>query len=136
MSRTPNPDPHLECHLHRDSTQSTIPRESTVTPVEHPLILAQAQNLQLLSQEPVNKVVEEPTPEEGKHTLESYDEHMDCPLNTPQNPHPNTSGLDLQAILMALARQPDLQPKKRTKGVKEPDLFSGGSPDELRAFIF
>ena len=37
---------------------------------------------------------------------------------------------------MALARRPDLQPKKRNKGVKEPDLFSGGSPDELWAFIF
>ena len=32
---------------------------------------------------------------------------------------------------MALARRPDLQPKKWNKGVKEPDLFSGGSPDEL-----
>jgi len=26
--------------------------------------------------------------------------------------------------------------KKKNKGVKEPDLFSGGSPDELQAFIF
>jgi len=37
---------------------------------------------------------------------------------------------------LTLARRPDPQPKKRNKGVKEPDLFSGGSPDELRAFIF
>jgi len=37
---------------------------------------------------------------------------------------------------MALARRPGSQPKKRTKGVREPDLFSSGSPDELRAFIF
>jgi len=37
---------------------------------------------------------------------------------------------------MVLARQPDSHPKKRNKGVREPDPFSGGSPDELRAFIF
>jgi len=35
-----------------------------------------------------------------------------------------------------LTRQASTQPKKRTKGVKEPDLFSGGSPDKLWAFIF
>jgi len=37
---------------------------------------------------------------------------------------------------MALARRPNSQPKKQNKGVKEPDLFSGGSPNELQAFIF
>jgi len=37
---------------------------------------------------------------------------------------------------MALARQANLQPKKRSKGIKELDLFSGGSSNELWAFIF
>jgi len=37
---------------------------------------------------------------------------------------------------MVLARQPNLHPKKWNKGIKEPDLFSSSSPDELRAFIF
>jgi len=37
---------------------------------------------------------------------------------------------------MALARQANLQPKKRSKGIKKLDLFSGGSDDELWAFIF
>ena len=44
--------------------------------------------------------------------------------------------MDLQAILLGLARRLDAQPRKRNKGVKEPDLFSKGSPDKLRAFIF
>jgi len=44
--------------------------------------------------------------------------------------------LDLQAILLALARQLDPQLKKRNKEVKKQDLFSGGSPDKLQAFIF
>jgi len=35
-----------------------------------------------------------------------------------------------------LTRQASTQPKKRTKGVKEPDPFSGGSPGGLQAFIF
>ena len=38
--------------------------------------------------------------------------------------------------MLVLARQPDPQPKKRNKGVKEPDLFSRGSPNKLQAFIF
>jgi len=37
---------------------------------------------------------------------------------------------------MALARWPDSHLKKRNKGVREPDPFSGGSSDELWAFIF
>jgi len=39
-----------------------------------------------------------------KCILESLDEPSGHPHETTQNPHPNTSGLDLQAILMALAR--------------------------------
>ena len=71
-----------------------------------------------------------------ERTLDSHDQQQDHLRDNSQNPHPDTSGLDLQAILLALARRPDAQPRKRNKGVKEPDLFSGGSPDELRAFIF
>ena len=37
---------------------------------------------------------------------------------------------------MTLARRPDSHLKKRNKGVREPDLFSRGSPDGLQAFIF
>ena len=69
-------------------------------------------------------------------TLDSYDQQQDHPRDNSQNSHPDTSGLDLQAILLALARRPDAQPRKRNKGVKEPDLFSRGSLDKLRAFIF
>ena len=71
-----------------------------------------------------------------EHILESFDKPLDYPHETTQNPHPDTSGLDLQAILMALARWPDSHLKKRNKGVREPDLFSGRSSDELWAFIF
>ena len=35
-----------------------------------------------------------------------------------------------------LARQANPPPKKRHCNIKEPDSFSGGSPDELHAFMF
>jgi len=90
----------------------------------------------LLSQEPVDEIVEDSAPEGVEHTLNSHNQQQDYLCDNSQNPHPDTSGLDLQAILLALARRLDAQPRKRNKGVKEPDLFSGGSPDELQAFIF
>jgi len=90
----------------------------------------------LVSHEPIDEVIEESAPEGVERILEDPHEHSERPTATPLNPLPDFSGVDLQAILMALARRPDSQPKKRNKGVKEPDLFSGGSPDDLRAFIF
>ena len=81
-------------------------------------------------------MVKDSAPEDIEYTLDSHDQQQDHLRNNSQNPHPNTSGLDLQAILLALARWLDAQPRKRNKGVKEPDLFSGGSPDKLQAFIF
>ena len=39
-----------------------------------------------------------------EHTLNSHNQQQDHPCNNSQNPHPDTSGLDLQAILLALAR--------------------------------
>jgi len=95
MSQTPNPDPHLECCLRRDGTQLTIPRESTVTPVERPLTASQARNQRLLSQEPVGGMVEESAPEGTERTLDSPDQQQDHPHDDSQNPHPDISGLDL-----------------------------------------
>jgi len=56
--------------------------------------------------------------------------------NTTHNPFSNTTDLDLRALLLALTNQANNLPKKRNRGIKEPDSFSGSNPDELRAFIF
>jgi len=56
--------------------------------------------------------------------------------NTMYNPFPNTTDLDLHALLLALINQTNNLPKKRNRGIKEPDSFSRGNPDKLRAFIF
>jgi len=74
MSQTLNPDPHLEHHLRRDGVQPIIPRESTVTPIERPLTASQAQNQRLLSQEPVDEIVEDSAPEGVEHTLDSHNQ--------------------------------------------------------------
>lgn len=90
----------------------------------------------MASQKLIDEVIEESAPERMERILEDPYEHSELPTTTSLHPLPNISGLDLQVILIALARQPNLQLKKQNKGVKEPDLFSGRSPNELQAFIF
>jgi len=51
-------------------------------------------------------------------------------------PSPELSNLNLQNALLTIACQIDQHSSKKHRGVKEPDLFNGGSPDELCAFIF
>jgi len=58
----------------------------------------------LLLQEPVDEMVKDSAPEDIEYTLDSHDQQQDHLCNNSQNPHPDTSGLDLQAILLALAR--------------------------------
>jgi len=93
---------------------------------------AQARNQCLASQEPLENILEENTDEDiaapeptllGSPSIES----------TFQN---EISNLELRNALLALARMTTPQTKKKNRAIKEPDPFSGGSPDELRAFIF
>jgi len=51
-------------------------------------------------------------------------------------PSPEVSNLDLQNVLLILACHSGQRSSKRYRGIKEPDLFNGGSLDELHAFIF
>ena len=95
MSRTPIPDPWLECRLRRNGIQPTVPREFTTTPVEHPLTASQAWNLQLVSQEPIDEVIEESAPEGVERILENPHEHLEQPTATSLNPLPDFLGLDL-----------------------------------------
>jgi len=69
----------------------------------------------LPSQELADKVAEELPPEETDCILESHQEYPNCPSEAFQDPPTHIAGLDLQAVLMALARQPNSQPKKRSK---------------------
>jgi len=46
------------------------------------------------------------------------------------------TNLELQTTLLTIARQSNIRPQKKLRVIKEPDPFSGGSPNELRVFIF
>ena len=107
------------------------------TPIERPFTATQARNQWASSLEPNTTDGENPLTEDVTlpATLEE-EEQEPTPTPTPVSP-PAPPGFDLQTLLLALSRQAAPPPqKKRYRGVKEPDPFSGGSPDELRAFIF
>lgn len=132
MSNSPHLDPRLEQRLQRDDTQPMPPRELTLTPVERPLTATQERNMRLASQEPElpeERGIDEAAPE----TPPAPSGLLPGPSHTPS---PNAADLDLRTLLLALANQANNQPKKRNQGVKEPDPFSGGNPNELRAFLF
>jgi len=129
MSTSPNSDPRLERHLRCDSTR---PRELTTTPVEH-FLTATQERRQRTPQLGLENIIEDTPIEENNPTpIEAPDPVTNSVPNTPLN----FGNLDIHALLTALAQQATPLVWKRTKGVKEPDLFSGRSPDELRAFIF
>jgi len=65
------------------------------TPIERLLTASQAWNLQLVSQEPIDEVIEESAPEGVEHILEDPHEHSERPTATSLNPLPDFSGLDL-----------------------------------------
>jgi len=127
MSTTPNPDPRLERRLRRDGTRPSASREFTTTPVERPLTATQEQNQRLSSQEPTPLAPQKPE----ESVVDNYPAPSETPPEPPHNTQPSATTLDLQTLLLALTRQTNNQPKKRTKGIKEPDPFSGGSSDEL-----
>ena len=132
MSNSLHPDSYLERRLQHDGTQPPLPRELTLTPVEQPLTTTQEHNIRLASQDlelPKEREIDEVAPEIPPAS-------SNLMPNTMHNPFPNTADLDLRALLLALTNQANNPPKKRNKGIKEPNSFSGGNPDELRAFIF
>ena len=132
MSTTPNPDPYLEQQLQCNGTRPSAPREFTTTPVEWPFTATQEQNQQLSFQEP--------TPLAPQKPEESIVDNYPAPSKTLSEPlhniQPSAMTLDLQILLLALTRQANNQPKKRNKGIKEPNPFSSSSSDKLQAFIF
>jgi len=52
------------------------------------------------------------------------------------SPPREVSNQELQAALVALAKQSSNHSQKKLWVIKEPDPFSGGGPEELHTFIF
>ena len=67
-------------------------------------------------------------------------EPLTGPPRLPKVPTPSPwaeiTNLELQTILLIIARQSNTRPQKKLRVIKEPDPFGGGSPDEFHAFIF
>ena len=124
MSASPNPDLHLEHCLHHKDTR---PRELTTIPVEHLLTAAQERH-QRTPQLGLENIVENISIEEN---VETPKELPDLTTNLALDVPLNFGNLDIHALLTALVQQAILPVRKRTKGIKEPNLFSGGSPDKL-----
>jgi len=98
MSNSLHPDSRLEQHLQCDSTRPPSPRELTLTLVEWPLIATQERNICLVSQDlelPEESEIDEVTSEIPPALLNLMP-------NTTYNPSPNTTDLDLCALLSAL----------------------------------
>jgi len=131
MSQNPNPDPCLECHVRRDLNCPESVREHTTTPVERPFTVTQAQNQCLNPQEPLKDMAEVITGgglEEGSNNLGPL--LPDLP-ELPLEPQDEISNPELCTVLLSLARNNLPQPQKRHRTIREPNPFSGGSPDEL-----
>jgi len=104
--------------------------------VERPFTATQACNQFRASQEPLGNIVEE-SPEEDL----AIPENSPTPLSEPNQPRnldalTGLSNLDLRTLLLALAQQSNPRQQRKHRGTHEPDTFSGGTPDNLRAFIF
>ena len=96
----------------------------------------QARNQQLISPALMEDIRESP----GHKGSEDKALAPEPLLSDPSGPTPTrqeeVSNLELHTALLALSRNNQPQPKKKHRTIREPDPFSGGGPDELRAFLF
>jgi len=136
MSRNTTPDPQMERCIQQDVNHPDTLLEQTVTPVERPLTATQAKNQRLTSQEPledIRKSLGDKGVVDGASTPEPPHSDTLDPLLTSQK---EISNLELHTTLLDLSRNNQPYPKKKHQAVREPDLFSSSSPDELQAFLF
>jgi len=135
MSRqSPTPDSWLEWHIRQEAQWPAPSRGASTIPVERPFTASQARIQWVSSQDPPNITT---LPEENvlEH-LELPDIPPRSPPEPPWDPQAEILNLELSTALLALAQQIVLRLQKRHRGIREPDTFSGGSANDLQAFIF
>ena len=136
MCQAPTPDPQLEYHAQCEGLCSMLPRESTNIPVKWPFTASQARNQCLTSLKPVGELGERTAKEITSEPLKTLMGHPGTIEDHVPSPPREVSNQELQAALVALAKQSSNHSQKKLWIIKEPDPFSGGGPEELRAFIF
>ena len=85
----------MERHIHRDGLHSTLPRESTLTPIEHPFTASQACIQRLSSQEPGEETVENPVHQETTIPTNLEEEQPSPPPRTTHEPPQPSLNLNL-----------------------------------------
>ena len=106
------------------------------TPIERPFTTSQAHSHQQVALDPLSDIPKDQL--EGKVTNGQNAPTPTAKSTThlPPSPSLDISNLELRTALLNLARQPAPRTHKRHRGIKEPDTFSRGDADDLRAFIF
>ena len=136
MSRNPTLDPHLERRIRREGIRPDTLPDRTTTPVERPLMATQARSQRLITQELLEDIRETPGHEESEGEALAPEPLPSEPSEPTPTSQEEISNLELRAVLLALSRNNRPQPKRKHRAIREPDPFSGGGPDELRAFLF
>jgi len=112
------------------------PREVTNMPIERPFTASQARNQRLTSLEPIEESGKRVVEDAVSEPLEPLTAHLEPTGDQVPAPPGEVSSQDLQAVLLALAKQVGNRSQKKLRVIKEPDPFSGGGLEELHAFIF
>ena len=136
MPQAPGLDPWLDRCIRRDRLHPGLPRESTTTPIEQSFTTSQARSQRLTSLELVEESGEETTEDNIGDLLEPLTGPSQTAGEWAPSPLREASNHELQAAILALARQTSNCPQKKLRVIKEPDPFSRGGPEELHAFVF
>ena len=97
--------PRLEHRIRRDGRQPILPRESTLTPVEHPFTATQAWNQRAPLQEHILSEAANLEPENPNPSAEIGVESQGSPPTPTQVPLPTIPDFNLQSLLLALSQQ-------------------------------
>ena len=136
MSQAPTPDPCLERCVRHNGLYSRSPRESTSTPIEWLFTALHKRSQRFTTQETIEEEPEQAHEDNSIELLEPVTGPPRPSATPEQNPQTEMTNLELQTTLLTIARQSNIRPQKKLRVIKEPDPFSGGSPNELRVFIF
>jgi len=101
--------------------------EHTTTPIERPLTVTQEKNQWLTLQEILKNVREKETEEKSLVSESLLPEFFKALLVSQKK----ISNFELYAVLLALVRNSNPQPKRKYCTIRELDLFSKSDPDKL-----
>ena len=136
MAQAPRLDPQLDRCVRHDGLHPELPRESTTTSIEWPFTASQARSQRLTFLELVEESGEETTEDNIGDLLEPLARPFQTAGEWAPSPLREVSNHELQAAILAPARQTSNHPQKKLRVIKEPNPFNGESLEELCIFVF